>query len=219
MARALAPYAAGIPVTVNSDGPPLINTTLNDEVHLPLFVRKAHTSSPGAFRSPLTGPIGWIVESRARIALRPVVRHQIGISGVPPVIPPVALAKVSLGDDGRLLGPLGSLGYEGLVVEATGGGHVPRVMVEPLAALARAMPVVLTSRTGSGELLRNTYGFPGSETDLLERPMQKRAISVHDRVVTFPVGHDQIITLHILGLPDAGMVPSAPETRTSSRLP
>lgn len=141
----------------------------NDEVHLPLFVRKGRTSNPGAFHSPLTGPIGWIVENRVRIALRPVVRHHIGISSVPPVIPPVALAKVSLGDDGRLLGPIGSLGYEGLVVEATGGGHVPGVMVEPLATLAEAMPVVLTSRTGSGELLRNTYGFPGAETDLLKR--------------------------------------------------
>ncbi len=30
----------------------------NDEVHLPLFVRKTHTTNPATFRSPLTGPIG-----------------------------------------------------------------------------------------------------------------------------------------------------------------
>lgn len=139
----------------------------NDEVHLPLFVRKTHTTNPATFRSPLTGPIGWIVEGRPRIALRPAVRHHIGITSVPKIIPPVALAKTALGDDGRLLGVIASLDYLGVVIEATGGGHVPRAMVEPLASLARSMPVVLTSRTGAGELLRNTYAFPGSETDLL----------------------------------------------------
>jgi L-asparaginase len=141
----------------------------NDEVHLPLFVRKTHTSNPATFRSPLTGPIGWVTEHRFRIALRPVVRHHIAIGGVPAVVPSVGLLKVTLGDDGRVLAAFGSLGYQGLIVEATGGGHVPRVMVEPLAGLAKQMPVVLASRTGAGEVLRSTYGFPGSETDLLKR--------------------------------------------------
>ena len=141
----------------------------NDEVHLPLFVRKTHTSSPATFRSPLAGPIGWIVENRPRIALRPAVRHHIRLSALPPTIPPVALLKVALGDDGRLVPAIASLGYRGLVVEATGGGHVPRAMVEKLADLAWRMPVVLASRTGAGEGLRSTYGFAGSETDLLGR--------------------------------------------------
>lgn len=141
----------------------------NDEVHLPLFVRKTHTANPATFRSPLAGPIGWIVENRPRIALRPAVRHLIRPPAMPQAIPPVALLKVALGDDGRLLPAIATVGYRGLIVEATGGGHVPRAMVEPLADLARGIPVVLTSRTGAGEVLRATYGFPGSETDLLGR--------------------------------------------------
>lgn len=141
----------------------------NDEVHLPLFVRKTHTTNPATFRSPQTGPIGWIVENRLRIALRRAVRDHILIRRVPDAVPPIALAKAVLGDDGRLVAAIGSLGYRGLVIEATGGGHVPRAMVEPLATLAKKMPVVLTSRTGAGEGLRNTYGFAGSETDLLKR--------------------------------------------------
>jgi L-asparaginase len=141
----------------------------NDEIHLPLFVRKTHTSSPATFRSSMTGPIGWIVENRVRIALRPAVRHHVSIEHPLDVVPAVALLKVTLGDDGRLLPAIRSLGYEGLIVEATGGGHVPAAMVEPLAALAAAMPVVLASRTGAGEVLHSTYGFSGSETDLLRR--------------------------------------------------
>jgi L-asparaginase len=141
----------------------------NDEIHLPLFVRKAHTTSPATFQSPQAGPIGWVMESRVRLALRPVVRHYISLPRASETVPPVALVKVTLGDDGRLLSGIESLGYRGLIVEATGGGHVPKAYVEPLTALAAKMPVVLASRTGAGEILRNTYGFPGSETDLLRR--------------------------------------------------
>jgi L-asparaginase len=141
----------------------------NDEVHLPLFVRKTHATSPATFRSPQAGPVGWIVEGRPRIALRPVARHAIRPPAEPPEIPPVALLKATLGDDGRLVPAVAASGHRGLVVEAMGGGHLPRAMVPHLSALARQMPVVLASRTGAGEGLRNTYGFPGSETDLLGR--------------------------------------------------
>lgn len=55
------------------------------------------------------------------------------------------------------------------MIEALGGGHVPSHMAEHLGSLATEMPVVLSSRTGGGEVLRDTYGFPGSETDLLGR--------------------------------------------------
>ncbi|MDP9466986.1 MAG: asparaginase, partial [Actinomycetota bacterium] len=140
---------------------------MNDEVHAARFVRKTHTSSPSTFVSPTTGPIGWVVEGRVRAALRPVALPPI--AAVTREVPPVALLKVALGDDSRTVQQLEVLGYAGVVVEALGGGHVPARMVPALEAVASRVPVVLASRTGGGEVLRQTYGFPGSERDLIAR--------------------------------------------------
>ncbi len=141
---------------------------LNDEIHAARFVQKTHTSNPATFRSPLAGPVGYVFEDNVRIVTRPVGRRHISL---PPESQnrPVALYTISLGDDGRLLDQIRRLGYEGLVVEAFGVGHVHSIMAEPLESLAGEMPVVLASRTGSGEVHRNTYGFTGSESDLLSR--------------------------------------------------
>ncbi|HEY0129463.1 MAG TPA: asparaginase [Rubrobacteraceae bacterium] len=141
---------------------------LNDEIHAARFVRKTHTSNPATFRSDPVGPVGWVSEGVPRVVLRPVGRHKIALSeGAQDR--PVALHTVTLGDDGRVLAAIEELGYSGLVIEALGGGHVPSVMVERLEELAGKMPVILASRTGGGEVLRVTYGFIGSEVDLLER--------------------------------------------------
>ncbi|MDQ2754966.1 MAG: asparaginase [Actinomycetota bacterium] len=140
---------------------------VNDEIHAARFVRKTHTASPGAFRSPTAGPLGWVVEGRPRIALRAPT-----LQGTPSAVgrvPAIALLKSSLGDDSRLIERVEDLGYAGLVLEGFGGGHVPAHVVPALQQLAARMPVVLASRTGGGELLEVTYGFPGSERDLLSR--------------------------------------------------
>jgi L-asparaginase len=141
---------------------------LNDEIHAARFVRKTHTSNPATFRSDPVGPVGWVSEGIPRVVLRPAGRHKITLSEEAQERP-VALHTVALGDDGRALAAIEELGYAGLVIEALGGGHVPSVMVEKLEDLAGKMPVVLASRTGGGEVLRATYGFVGSEMDLLER--------------------------------------------------
>ena len=140
----------------------------NDEIHAARFVRKTHTSSPATFHSPSAGPLGWIAEGLPRITFR-----LPALEGIPSnaggEVPAVALLKVTLGDDPRLIEQIETLGYVGLVVEGLGGGHVPARMAPSLGALATRIPVVLASRTGSGEVLRETYGFAGSERDLLSR--------------------------------------------------
>jgi L-asparaginase len=141
---------------------------LNDEIHAARFARKTHTSNPATFRSPPLGPIGWITEGRPHVVTRPTVRPHI----TPPStaqVPPVAILKMGLGDEGILLEAVVDLGYKGLVLEAFGGGHMRATAVPILTKLLSKIPIVLTSRTSAGEALRNTYDFPGSEIDLLKR--------------------------------------------------
>lgn len=139
-----------------------------NEIHAARWVAKRHTSRVTAFASPMTGPIGWVSEGQVRIAVHPVACPKLDLSDGE-AIRPVATVSLGLGDDGRFLADLPARGCGGVVIEAMGGGHVPESAVPRISDLAAEIPVVIASRTGSGELLRRTYGFPGSETDLLSR--------------------------------------------------
>lgn len=140
---------------------------MNDEVHAARWAQKTHTSNVATFRSPMTGPIGWVAEDAVRIALRPAGREPVAIGAGAPA--DIALLAMPLGEDGRLIDRLAETGYQGVVVEAMGGGHVMPSAAMALERLAAVMPVVIASRSGAGETLRRTYGFVGSEIDLAAR--------------------------------------------------
>jgi L-asparaginase len=137
-----------------------------EEIHAARWVRKTHATSPTAFTS-YPGPIGYVAEDHVRIMARPgaaptIDRPSAGTSVRTTVF------TVGIGDDGTLLQALGDH-VDGLVVAAFGAGHVPMACVDALTDLAKRMPVILATRTGSGPVLQRTYGFPGSESDLLAR--------------------------------------------------
>ncbi|PPK63887.1 asparaginase [Actinokineospora auranticolor] len=154
---AAAPAARGLGALV----------VMSDEVHGARFVRKGHTSSTAAFGSPGFGPMGLLVEGEPR--LRGVPRVPLTLPASPAVENlRVGLITVALGDDGELLRHAGGV-CDGIVIAGLGAGHVPAAMVPAVAEFAAHVPVVLSSRTGSGSVLRQTYGYPGSERDLLDR--------------------------------------------------
>jgi L-asparaginase len=140
----------------------------NDEIHAARFVSKAHTSSPSAFKSRPTGPIGWVSEGRPAIVAKPLGRFAVNVRAGADV-PPITLVRQVLDEAGWLLPALATHGYRGAVIEGFGGGHVTPAMVSRIDHLVEQMPVVLASRTGSGEVLRRSYQYAGSEIDLLAR--------------------------------------------------
>ncbi|WGD29350.1 asparaginase [Ancylobacter sp. WKF20] len=142
---------------------------LNDEIHAARFVRKAHTSLTSAFASDNGGPLGLVAEGRVRILTRvaPLDLPPLAIAGGE--VPAVALIKIGMGDDGRLIAATPGLGFAGLVIEGAGAGHVPGPVAEIVGEVAAHLPVLLASRTLSGPAFERTYGYPGSEIDLIGR--------------------------------------------------
>jgi L-asparaginase len=140
-----------------------------DEIHAARHVRKGHSMSPATFGSPDLGPLGHLVEGVPRfLASLPVRTPVTGWTRDAVQRTKVALYTTTLDDDGALLaGPDHS--HQGLVLAGFGVGHAPARLVPALVEINDVMPVVLTSRTGSGPVLADTYGGPGSERDLLGR--------------------------------------------------
>ena len=156
---AASPEAAGLGVVV----------VANDEIHAARYVRKLHVSRPSSFASPTLGPIGWIVEDRVRIAVRPVTpTPTLAWSGPAPLVP---LLTVSFSMDSRELAALDHPEVAGAVIAGAGSGHVPSAFVDRLEALAERVPVILASRVAAGETYRHTYAYAGGEIDLVGRKL------------------------------------------------
>ena len=141
---------------------------LNDDVHAAARVRKTDTVAMHAFSSAPFGPVGRVHERSVTYA---------GAPGPWPALPAprpghdprVALLETHLGDRGDLLRLVADAGYDGIVLAGFGAGHVSAALADVVGEVAARCPVVLASRTGGGPVLRSTYGFVGSEQDLLAR--------------------------------------------------
>lgn len=158
-------YAAASPEAVGRGA----MVCFNDEIHAAWAVQKTAATNPAAFSSPGFGPVGHVIEGRARFLCES--RRWSAVHRNPATVKPanVAILTASLGEGPVLVEAVAKGDYAGLVVQATGAGHLHHSWVEPLAELAGSMPVVLATRVSRGPVLSETYAFPGSESDLLSR--------------------------------------------------
>jgi L-asparaginase len=153
---AASPSCHGLGVTV----------AIDDEIHAARRVAKRDTCALAAFSSGPFGPLGRLHEGRISLANQ-VVK-------APAVAPPartdplVVLLESTLGDcAGAAELVLGSPAVSGVVLAGFGAGHVAADIADLVAR--SAVPVVAASRTGSGPVFEATYGFPGSERDLIAK--------------------------------------------------
>lgn len=154
VAAAGAPATAGLGALVCFAG----------ELHAARAVRKVSSTSPAAFGSPASGPLGAVAERCVRVAARPVR---------PPALPlpqsldaRVPIVATFLGDDGAGLRCALRDGADAIVLTALGAGHVNPAVLAALREAAAVVPVAVTLWPERGLLLRETYGFEGSEGDV-----------------------------------------------------
>ena len=127
----------------------------HNEIHSADYVRKEHTLNCDAITSDFR--LGYVAEGAVSIRTRPVRRLMPWIN-VRTEPKDVLLYQSYLGDTGKLLDYAEEAGYEGAVVEGTGGGYCALWVFDKIEKLHESMPVVMASRVGHGDTMTATYG-------------------------------------------------------------
>jgi L-asparaginase len=142
---------------------------MNDEIHTARFVTKLHATRISAIGSPGAGPVGEIVEQRVHVWYQPAYEDYLGL---PPALEgaSVELVRIAVDPDPGPLRDVTARRPAGIVLEGTGGGHVPPSLLPALdEAIDARIPVIVATRCSSGRTLASTYGMPGGEVDLRRR--------------------------------------------------
>jgi L-asparaginase len=123
--------------------------TLNGEIHAAADVRKTHTIALETFKSPGSGPIGYVDDTNVVLTHKPMRRLTLKTAGVEDR---VELLTLTAGATGRLIDA--AAGWApGIVIEVFGRGNAPPAIMGAVErARAKGVIVVFTSRTRGGRV-------------------------------------------------------------------
>jgi L-asparaginase len=139
---------------------------MNNQINAARDVTKTHTSSVETFKSGDFGLLGEVDFDRIVYWRAPLRRQHIPIKTKS--MPYVEIIPMYGGADGYLVKAALDHGARGLVIEGLGWGNVNQPMFAAIKkALAKGVPVVITSRVPNGRVLPN-YGFEGGGKTLVE---------------------------------------------------
>ncbi|ANJ54361.1 asparaginase [Pseudomonas silesiensis] len=140
---------------------------MGGQVHHANSVRKTDSLALQAFSSPVVGPTGMLLEDSVRYFHEPSQRKLLPLPQR--TTQAIALLESTLSAETLLLDNILDLGYDGLVIAGFGAGHVSEQWADAVEKIARKIPVLIATRTGSGATAQASYGFTGSEMDLIGR--------------------------------------------------
>lgn len=150
---AIDPQARGLGVIV----------AMNEQLIAASEVTKTHTESTDTFQSRDFGPIGFVDKDRVIVMRRPFDREHIPADAVESR---VDVIKMYAGADGRFIQFAIDDGARGLVIEGLGRGNVtPAALPAIENAIAKGLPIILTSRCPRGRVL-DTYAYEGAGKQL-----------------------------------------------------
>lgn len=138
---------------------------MNEEIHAAREVMKSHSANTETFVSPFWGPLGYVDPDR--IVFR---RDTLGRQTLRPaeLVEDVHLIKLASGSDALLIDYLAERNVRGIVLEGFGRGNVPPAVLPGIRrAVAKGIPVVITTRTIAGRVL-DVYGYEGGAKTVLE---------------------------------------------------
>lgn len=140
---------------------------MNGQIHQANVVRKTDSLALHAFSSPVAGPAGMLLEGTVRYLHQPSRRKLLPLPQQ--TTQTIAMLEASLSADTLMLENILELGYDGLVIAGFGAGHVSERWADAVEAIAKEIPVIIATRTGSGSTAQSSYGFIGSEMDLIRK--------------------------------------------------
>lgn len=144
-----------------------VQVVMNGQIHPACSVRKIDSLALQAFSSPVFGPAGLLMEGTVRYLRQPA--HRMFLPLPHQTTQKIALLEASLSADTLLLENILELGYDGLVIAGFGAGHVSESWADAVEKIAERIPVIIATRTGSGSTAQSSYGFIGSEMDLIRK--------------------------------------------------
>ncbi len=137
----------------------------DEEIHAARDGTKTHTSRVGTFQSAEHGKLGDVDQGRVILHRAPRLRAHVPADRIESR---VDLIKLALGMDARFLRYAIESGAKGVVIEAFGRGNVtPDVLAGIREAIARNIPVIITSRLPQGRV-QPIYGGGAGGRDVFD---------------------------------------------------